>query len=84
MDEFRDSMMIFKYFYTYEYAAYLEEDLERRKKISNLWEEVRNRAAHVLRLLEDKEKLLREKELAMMVKQKMKLYGQENRESNMQ
>ena len=61
VDEFRDNIAVFKTYYTYEYAAYLEEDLEKRKKMTNLWDEVKNRAAHILRLLEDKEKLLREK-----------------------
>lgn len=37
-------------------------------------EKIKSRAHHITELLSNKEKLLKEKELSMLVKQKLKLY----------
>lgn len=49
-------------------------------KTTKYVEENINRARYLLELLRDKEKLLLEKKIAMMVKQKMKLKEKENTE----
>ena len=44
-------------------------------------EKIKSRAQHISTLLEDKQKLLKEKELSMLIKQKLKLYEKQKFDS---
>lgn len=44
-------------------------------------EKIKSRANHIQNLLEDKQKLLKEKELSMLIKQKLKLYEKQKMEA---
>lgn len=50
------------------------EDEITQQKLDYTLEKIKSRAQHITVLLQDKEKLLKEKELSMLVKQKLKLY----------
>ena len=54
----------------------MEDDKEHRK-IRELVEDIRGRARYTLELLTDKAKMLKEKELSMLVKQKMKIHKED-------
>ena len=55
----------------------MEDDKEHRKT-KGLVEDIRGRAKYTLELLHDKEKMLKEKQLSMLVKQKMQIHREES------
>jgi len=82
VDELRGVVGVFKkYQQLKDLKTYEDEVLQ--KELSYELEKIKSRARHIEVLLSDKEKLFKEKELAMLVKQKMILYEKNMNKSDM-
>lgn len=73
VDELREYIPTFKKYQTLEELKTYEDE-EKQTKFCYELEKIKSRANHIQNLLEDKQKLLKEKELSMLIKQKLKLY----------
>lgn len=76
VDELRSFLPTFKKYQSLEELKTYEDSLMQGKLNYEL-EKIKSRAQHIQTLLEDKQKLLKEKELSMLIKQKLKLYEKE-------
>lgn len=74
IDEFRNSMIIFKNYQKLHKEKLFDENSKKQMDMENDIDTIKSKARHIELLLTDKAKLLKEKELAMLVKQKLKLY----------
>lgn len=79
VDELRGFIPTFKKYQALEDLRTYEDDLQ-QSKLSYELEKIKSRAQHIQTLLEDKQKLLKEKELSMLIKQKLKLYEKDRLE----
>ena len=73
VDELRTYINVFKKYQALDNLKTYEDELM-QKKLEYELDKIRSRAQHIQNLLEDKKKLLKEKELSMLIKQKLKLY----------
>ena len=80
VDELREYVPTFKKYQTLEELKTYEEDDKQSKLVYEL-EKIKSRANHIQTLLEDKQKLLKDKELSMLIKQKLKLYEKQKMEA---
>lgn len=76
VDELRSYVPTFKKYQTLEELKTYEDSVMQGRLNYEL-EKIKSRAQHIQTLLEDKQKLLKEKELSMLIKQKLKLYEKE-------
>ena len=76
IDEFRDNIQAFELYIHFEWQSPSGSEKEAHRRA-----DIRERAAYIITLLTDKEKLLREKQLAMLVKQKIRMHSEDKKEN---
>ena len=73
VDEFRKYIYMFKKYEELELKKTYD-DATMQARLDDYMNKIKSRAHHVSELLSNKEKLLKQKQLSMLVKQKLKLY----------